>query len=433
MNRVKGLLKNNSFFLKSLAMLTSGSLIGSLITALQQILQTRIFSDESIGIYTYLLAIPLMFTGITSFRYDISIVVEKSEHKALALVKLSFLLSTVLSIAVTAFCTVYTIVADKDYIPYLYVMPFIFIMLFGYGINNILNSYSNRCQDYKMISVTYVIRTLGQRGGVLLLGIIFVKLFNLSALSIIIMVMCYSFGLYFAIIRQSKLLRCHLSEIKSITWNEMKEVMIENRKQPLYSTPALFVNSFSYSAITIIIEKLYNTVVLAHYSVSNRVLGMPISLVSGNVAKIYIEQAAKEYKDTGKFDKSFKKTFMFLLALAIPMFLVIYFVVPPLCGLIFGKGWEASGDYIRILALMFSFRLIGTALSQSLVVCNRQDVELIINISLGIATVFSGIVAYFMKANVEVFLALICGTRSLCYIGLIICVYIFSKGVKKYD
>ncbi len=431
MNKLKKVFANNKILLKAFTMLVSGSLIGTLITAIQQVLQTHIFSAEAIGTYTYLLAIPLMFIGVTSLRYDVAIVVEKDDHNALALVKVSFLCSIIVAVLVTLFYTIYILFIDKDYISYWYAIPLVFVMLMGYGINNILNSYNNRERNYKMISQTYVIRTLAQRGGVIILGLLFVTLLKLDELSVFIMIFCYSVGLFFAIAKQSKSLREHSKEIKDVTRAEMKEVIKFHKRQPLYATPALFVNSFSYSSISIIMENIYDSVTLGYYSVSTRVLGLPISLVSGNISKVYLENATVEYKNTGKFVNAFKKTFLLLIIMAIPMFLGMYFLAPFFCRILFGEGWEVAGEYIKILALMYSLRLIGNALPPSLAICNKQKVDLIFQIGLAVASILSGLVIVITQAKVETFLTLLCLTRSLCYVIVIICVYIYSKGEKK--
>ena len=63
------------------------------------------------------------------------------------------------------------------------------------------------------------------------------------------------------------------------------------RKQPMCSAPAIFINSFAYSVINILVDEIFGTVYLAYYSLSYRMLGMPLSLVSGNTAKAYYEKA----------------------------------------------------------------------------------------------------------------------------------------------
>ena len=156
---------------------------------------------------------------------------------------------------------------------------------------------------------------------------------------------------------------------------------------------------------------------------------MPISLISGNVAKVYIEEASREYEKTGKFEKAFKKSFLFLVAMAIPMFFAMYYIAPPICARLLGEGWDVAGEYIKILALMFSFRLIGTAISQSLAVCNKQGWELVVNGSLIIASVLSGALTRTIGGDIYYFLKALCVSRSLCYVGLIFLVFLFSKGI----
>ena len=141
--RVKLKIFKSSFF-KSLVILASGSIIGTLIIAICEVARTWIFPKDAVGIYTFLLTIPLTFISITALRYDISIVIEENERKALALVKLSIVLSLITSGLVTIGFVIFIVGFHRDYIQYLYVTPFIPIITLGYGINNILNSHNNR-------------------------------------------------------------------------------------------------------------------------------------------------------------------------------------------------------------------------------------------------------------------------------------------------
>lgn len=425
-------IKDSKYF-RALAVLMSGTVTGTLFIAVHEVLQTRIFTSDEIGIYTFLLALPLTFISVMSLRYDVSIITEKDLHSALVCVKLSALINCIITVAATFVYVIYIVFFHQDYIRYLYLLPFIALIMFGYGLNNILTSFNNRTKEFALISKMYVLRTFIQHIGVLIVGFIFVKLLSLRSLSIFIMVVPYALGLFAGVVRQSKTLMVHLKELKGITKSEMIEAAKDNKMQPLVSTPALFVNSFSFSVITMIIESLFGASVLGYYSVSSRVLGMPISLVSGNVAKVFIQQASVEYTKTGKFIKAYKQSMLFLVAVSVPMFLAMFFLAPPLCEMVFGDGWGVAGEYIKILAPMFSFRLIGSSISQSLVVCKKQHLEMVFNILLCGASIGSGIVARIMGADITVFLVLLCLTRSLAYIWLIIIVYINSKGVKKHD
>ena len=427
---LKKLFKSGYF--KSLAILTSGSLIGALITAGTEVARTWIFPAELVGVSSFLIAFPHMFISIPSLRYDVSIVVEKDDRKSMALVKLCFLLLVSISAIVTVAYAIYIFVFHPDYTQYWYTIPLSYLVVCGYGLNNILNAYNNRNKEYGEISRRYVVRTAGQRITALMVGVIVVVLLKLPQWSVLILYAPHGLGLYIGAWNQSRGIRARADELKSITWAEMWEVAKFHSKQAYYSSPALFINSYSYTSITMQIEHLFDTTTLAYYSISNRVLGMPIALICGNVAKVYIEEAAKEYNATGKFIKAFRRTFLFLVALAVPMFFAMRYLAPPVCELVLGKGWHVAGDYIRILALMFAFRLVGTALSQSLAVCNRQGVELIVNIGLVAASLLSGLITRHVGGDIEFFLRCICMSRSLCYVGLITGVFLCARGSKKW-
>ena len=414
-----------------MAILTSGSLIGAVITAAAEVARTWIFPADSIGVYSFLLAFPTLFISIPSLRYDVSIVVEKDERRSFALVKLNFLLLIVSSILLTIAYSIYLFGFHAEYKQYWYTIPFAFFIVAGYGLNNILNAYNNRRKEYREISKRYVVRTAVQRISSLLLGILIVVLLRLPQWSVLVMYAPHGLGLFVGAWKQSKGIRDRGEELRTVTMEEMWAAAKAHRKQVLYSTPALFVNSYSYTCITLLIEDIFDTTVLAYYSISNRVLGMPIALICGNVAKVYIEEASKEYNATGRFVKAFSKSLIFLIALAVPMFFAMYYLAPPLCEVFLGKGWFIAGEYIKILALMFSFRLIGTALSQSLTVCNKQGVELLVNLGLVVASVFSGILTRRMGGDIYFFLRSICISRSICYVVLIAGVYFCSLGNRK--
>lgn len=400
-----------------------------LVIAACEVARTWIFSEDEIGIFSFLIAVPLTFISITSLRYDITIVVEEDERKALALVKLSAILAAAVSALVTVGFIVFIVFFHKNYIRYLYVTPFILAIMVGYSSNNILNSYNNRYKEYGTISKKYVVRTTIQYLGAIILGLLFVTMLKLSSFSVLIMIAPYGLGLFAGIRNQAEGLMKRWGELRSVTKEELWEVAKEHRRQAFYSSPALFVNSYSFSIITFLIESIFGTSILAYYSISNRVLGIPISLISGNVAKVYIEEASREYEKTGKFEKAFTKSFLFLSAMAIPMFFAMYYLAPPVCTVLLGEGWDQAGMIIRALALMFAFRLIGTAISQSLAVCKKQGWELLVNGSLIVASVISGILTRALGGDFLFFLRAICISRSLCYVGLIFLVFLLSKGV----
>ena len=413
-------------YLKSLAILTSGSMVSILLTAFYQILQTRIFSAEIIGNYSFLMTFPLMFISVISLRYEIPIVTEKNIKKSFALIKLSLIICFAISIIISSIYFIYIYYFKMTYRMYLYIIPIVFIILLGYGVNNIISSYNNRCREYTLISQMQILRTLVQYGLIVLFGYYYVIQRKKIEYSILILTIPYGISLFAGIIRQSQSLLKYKSHIIYIKKELLISVMKENYRQPLYSTPALFINSFSFFCVNFIIESLFGNTQLGYYSISDRILGIPLLLISANVSKIFIEKAAKENIQDNCFKKSFSQSFIFLSIISIPFFILLYKFAPYLCILFLGKKWEPAGYFVRILSFLFAIRLVGNSLSPALVIVNKQLIELIINILLTITSLASGFLTYYLKQDIYFFLRILCLFKSLCYISLIIIVFYYS-------
>ncbi len=423
--------RENTFF-KSLTVLATSSLAAQIILALHQILLARVFSAESLGAYNFLLAVPMAFVGVICGRYDLAIVYEKDEKKIFPLVKLNFLVNIAVSTLVTAGYIVYIVIFKAEYVQYLYLFPFMFLYMTAYGLTNMLNSYNNRYKDYKMIAKMYFVRTLAQCLGMALPGVVMVYFLKMENLSVPILLIPYCIGMFFGVFTQGKFLFENRKQIAEIPMKEVLETAGIHKKQPLLSAPAIFANSFSYSLMTMISEG-FGKACAGYYSISTRLLGMPISLISGNLSKVYMEEASKEYNETGGYKRAFDRTFKFLMVIAVPMFLAMYFLAPAVCGFVLGEDWVVAGEYIKALSVMFTFRFVSTALSPGLYACRKQQTEFAVQALLLAVTVGAGIAAKVFGFDIITFLYVVGALRSAVMLFQVIMVFIYSRGTKKQD
>lgn len=408
----------NPFF-KNIAILATGSIVAQMITVIGAPFITRLFSPEDIGIYTYILAVSHLFMSIINGRYDMSIVSEKEEKNVYPLIKLSLIFALMMSVVISIIYGIYSYFF-VDYSSYLYTAVFLFILLLSYGIINVLTSFNNRNKEYKLISSVYVLRTSCQNLGAIILG-----LFKIGMLGLLIP---YTIGQFLGISRQAKSLKPHFHDIQKVTREELMKVMRLHYKQPLLSAPAQFANSFSYSSITIFIGSLFNMAVVGYYSISVRLLGLPLSVISGNVSKVFYEEASREYDLTGGFYNAFRKTALFQFVLAIPIVLSMIFFAPPVFNFVFGEGWRTAGVYVTILAPMFGFRFIVTTLTPALLVAKKQSYELALQLLFIIASVVSFVITKEFSLSVETFLLLISSLYSIVYISFFVIMLRISRG-----
>lgn len=408
-----------SEFIKSIITLSSGSIIAQIIAFAASPILTRLYDASDIGIYTLILTAVSIFSTIICGRYEMSIVTEPDERKLYPIIKLSIIICFTISILVSAGYWVYfaLIIKSKGYFA-----AFIFILLICSGVINILISYNNRKKEYKLMTSVYVLRTAIQNIGMIILGFI-----QASVLGLLI---SQTLGQIFGLNRQAKSLKPYLNEIILVNKKEVIEAAKEHHRQPLLSAPASFVNNFSYSSINLFIQNLYGLSSLGFYSISYRVLGLPLSVVSSNVAKVFFEDASREYDKNGQFYSSFRKTTIFLIVLAIPMVLLMYFVVPPLCSFIFGQDWSVAGTYIKILAIMFGIRFIVMTLIPGLLIVNKQNYELILQILFVVASISCFIIAKIFLLSINQYLSSINISFSIIYILFYFVILRFARNKK---
>ncbi len=407
-------IKKSSFF-KAILLLSSGSIIAQGIRAIATPILTRIYSPETMGVYTYLISISAIFMGVANLRYEIAIVTDKDESHVFPLIKLSSLIGVCVSFVAALGFGVYFLVSRK---PVIWAIVLLFNVL-AYAITNVLTAYNNRNKEYGLISSMYVVRTTTQYVLAIVLG-----LFNPIAWFLLIP---YVLGEYAGISRQSRSLRGNYHSIVSSEIVEIKNVACIHKKQPLFSAPALLANSLSYSLITIFIESLFGLETVGFYSISVSLLGLPLAVIGGNISKVFLQRASEEYASLGSYRQTLKKTFAVLLALALPMVLLMCFFATPLCSFIFGDEWAKSGEFIMILAPMFGVRFITSALSPAFTIVKKQQVDLFLQCFFLFSNLLSFFITKVFNLGVEGFLSIVSGLFSLAYILYLFCVFFYSR------
>lgn len=415
--KVKNIATSNYF--KAITQLTFGSLIAQLITVLVSPISTRLYTPEQLGIYTLIITVSAMFGPVLAGKYDMAIVSAEDENEVNNLIVGSTYISILFILLITIGYHFYLnskpeILNEVGLFAYL----LIGILCLSAAVN-ILNYYNNRYKEYKLISSVYVVRTSFQNLGLVLFGFL-----RFGAIGLLLSQLLGSFA---GLKKQSKRLYNNRSQFKEVNFKEVKNVLVKYKKQPLYAMPAHFINSTSYSILNFFITGLFGLSSFGYYSMSYRILGLPLSLVSMNVSKVFFQRASDEKHNKGTYNKTLIEITLFLLCLAIPMVLILVFLAPKLFELVFGDGWYVAGRYAQLLAPMYGVRFIVSALTPALVISGEQKLEVLIQSLFIICSIFSYFICKYMLLGIGTFLSIISLSYSIIYIFLYITIYKLSK------
>lgn len=406
-------------FLLSFSMLASGSLIAQVISIIVSPITTRLFTPQQLGAYTVVATAVSLFGPVICLKYDMAIVVAKTEKDTYSVMKLCLFIFIPLSVIIGIVYGMVFMRSDYSGFSLCMCICAITILLAAYGLNNILLAHNNKNSLYKLISSVTVIKS-GVNNTLLVIS----GLFNVGIPGLICSQIVSSFA---GLGRQSKDIRKKMGEFKEIDFEAIKESFLKHRKQPLYNASSALITTSIYSSINLFIKSVYSTEQLGLYSLSYRVLGIPFSVISANIARVFFDSAVKEVTECGNYRRTFRKTIIVLASTIIPMIMLMAILAPSIFSLFFGPEWETAGKYVRLLAPMFCLRLIAESLTTSFIVSNKQHIELILQSILLVGEFAVYLISYFRNLPIEQFLLLISLLYIIMHSNMIIIMYKLSK------
>ena len=407
-----------SLYLRSILLLTSGSMLGQVIGFVGSMIMTRIYTASEIGIMTTVVSFSGIFAPVINGRFDFALVKERRDKYIFALVKLSIYIGVVLSLFISLGSFIYFTGIDGFISPFVSVV-FVFFILVIQVFSNVFKSYNNNIGDFKTMTSVIVMRRFAEEVSMTVFGLLGWKAIGLLVSRVI--------GQYFGMKREIKNIKKKFINILSVQRKDMVEAYNIHKRQLYYSAPAALMNAGSYSLISLVIGKFFGLEVLGVYAISFAVLGLPLSVISGNVSKVYFSEASKEYAKKGVFNESTNKTLIFLILFGIILFFVMYYLFPMIVPFIYGDKYEMSGFMIRILSPMFAIGFVSSAINTGLVVCNKQNFELIIQLLFMISVALLAILCNYRFLSITTFLLGVSVSYSIVYLINLISICYFSK------
>ena len=413
-------LKPKSEFSRNVLTLMTGTTIAQAIPIAISPILTRIYTPEDFGVFALFIAIASIFGSIANGRYELAIMLPKKDEDAINIFALGFIITSVVSLTLLILVVLFhdyfvTILNNKEIRLWLYFVP---IAVFFTGFFNILNYFNIRQKNYKDIAKATVFKSIVL--AIVQLGIGFIKHGVTGLISgQLLSQFTANTKLLLNIIRNKKL----ISKISKV-----KIIALARKYQdfPKYSMPGGLASTISQNLTNILISSFYSVATLGFYSLVQRVLAMPASLVGTSIGQVFFQQATKEKHTTGKSINSLKTTTKKLLIIGLPSFGLLFFIVEDLFALVFGEEWRIAGTYAKILIPMFFIRFISSPTSGIYDIFNKMKIELIWKIILMLGII--SLLYIFRNDNFLEFLKIMSFYALCMYSISIYLVFQFAKG-----
>ncbi|HDE0381928.1 TPA: type 8 capsular polysaccharide synthesis protein Cap8K [Staphylococcus aureus] len=402
----------NKFIGDSFLMILSSG-IAQVILIITTPIITRLYSPTEFGEFTIFSNIAMILIPIINARYDLLIVNTKNDRSANILSQISFLISLlILLILIPIFA-----ISAWLYPNFILDFIFIIIMLFLVSLTNIFTNYLNKERKYKVLSLINVFRA----GSMALLQIIF----GLLALGSLGLIIGFSLSYIAGITLGYKTFKKHFNIVRDK--EETKALFLENKNQLVYSTPSILLNSLSFSVVVFFIGILYTNTEVGIYGMAIRVLGIPVTIISLGLSKIFMQQANDYYIEHGNFRNLLLKFSSILVIVSIILYVPLYLFSEELVNILLGHSWVDAITVIKIVILLFVIRLIVSTVSLSVIVLQKQQLELILQALFLIGTTVTFVISKMLNLTFLNFVSINTVVLIVSYMIFFIALYYFAK------
>lgn len=352
-------LKPKSEFSRNVLTLMTGTTIAQAIPIAITPILTRLYTPEDFGVLALFVAISSIVAVIATLRYELAIVQPHSDEDAAALVVLSATIATFISLlsliiihALNAELQLW--LGNPEVGIWLYLLP---VSVFLTGLYQSLNYWHTRKKQFKSIAISKVNQGVGTASVQVGTG--------LGSIGSAGLIWGYIVGQLIAlIILIKKSLTDDIKQFRGVTYEQIKLNAIRYQKMPKYSTWGALADNLSLQMPVLVISKFYDMAQTGLFSLTFRVLSLPMSLVSSALSQVLFQKISKMHHDSpNQIKAAILKLFFLLLAMMVPFIGFIWLFGEDVFALVFGEPWREAGAMAATLVLAVAIRFAVSPLS----------------------------------------------------------------------
>jgi O-antigen/teichoic acid export membrane protein len=342
---------------------------------------TRLYDPSVYGLFAIYTSISAMIAVLATGRYDVAIMLPERDRDAVNLVALSSIITLTVSTAtlVGVLCSGAMIarwVGNEEIGPWLYMVP---LTVGITGLYQAMYCWTNRQRRFRHMSVAKVSGAVAGASTSVGLGLAWGSTGGLILGTVLNQSVSSGVFLY-------RLVSSDRAASGRIRGGLVRAMARRYYRFPLYSLPADFINVAAQQMPVILLTSFFDPTVVGLFALTQRALSYPLTLIASSILDVFRQRASADYTLRGNCREIFMKTFKSLMVISVLPFTLLFFLAPWLFSVVFGRQWEAAGDYARILAPFFMIRFVASPLSYVLYVAEKQHIDMIWQMLLLVST-----------------------------------------------
>ena len=149
-------------------------------------------------------------------------------------------------------------------------------------------------------------------------------------------------------------------------------ILKEYRRFPIFQMPANLIGTLAQWLSAQMLKEVYSSNIVGMYSMTNRILSLPVTLLATSVSRIYFREASERYRkgqDVGEF--SFRILQANIKIAILPICILMIFG-EQLFALFLGEKWREAGTFASVLGLYYLLKFCQNCLTTGFIVIRRN-------------------------------------------------------------
>lgn len=268
---------------RNVSILISGTALAQMIPIILQPFLRRFYSPETFGAYSVYLSIVGILSIVSSFKYELAIILPRNEKNASNIFFLTVIVNLLYNLVLLFVVVIWKddllkfLNLDKSFSIYLYFAP---LGIFFYNLYQSLNNWLVRRKAFLPVSINKFVRRGTEGASQIVFK--FLKITNGIIFGDII-------GHISNII--SGCFQANKSGLKlsSLSLNKLKYVINKYSDFPRYNVIPSFMSACSFLLPAILINKFYSAEYTGYFDLSKLLLSIPLALISTSISSVLLQ------------------------------------------------------------------------------------------------------------------------------------------------
>ncbi|MGP6146517.1 oligosaccharide flippase family protein [Jeotgalibaca sp. A122] len=370
---------------KNIVKVTSGTLVGQIISFATLPMLTRIYGASIMGIWAIIASLTFIIKAFSDLGIGNAIMVSNDEE-VLDLYSVVSTISLVITILVSGLIFIYySFFPSNEGLSAFWMALIIAVNSWTAKQVDICYAWLNRDKNYQVLMKNPIISQVSIFIFSVSLGLLGFKGFGYFIGSMA--------GSFFSLLNMKRYLP---TRIFTIQVKKYKYVLHKNKNFIKYQMPSDLLGRIKDSLPTLLINFIFGSEAVGYYSLSMRMISTPVNLLGTSVGRVFFSDIAEKKRNGLDYWDDIHKTINTAFKICIIPLIFILAFGDVFTVILLGEGWYVAGQMLRIATIIGLFTFIMMSTLGIDIVLEKQSYTIIASV----AQIINGIFSFFIVGKI---------------------------------